>query len=64
VAGCRHRVQRRDTLWGIASKAVARSDPQTVDRFVDRLYEANRQTISDPDIIFPGQVIRIPGCET
>jgi len=25
-----------------------------------RIYEANRDTIKDPDKIFPGQVIRIP----
>jgi len=62
-SGCRHRVQVGDTLWDISSGAVGRPDPQVIDRFVDQLYEANKQTISDPDVIYPGQVIRIPGCE-
>lgn len=26
-----------------------------------RIYEANRQTISNPDLIHPGQVLTIPG---
>lgn len=26
----------------------------------NRLYEANRDRISDPDLIYPGQVLRIP----
>jgi len=25
-----------------------------------RIYEANRETIENPDLIYPGQVIRIP----
>jgi len=25
-----------------------------------RIYEANRDTIKDPDLIYPGQVVRIP----
>jgi hypothetical protein len=47
-------VQPGNTLWGIAS-----------DRYGDgvlyvRLFEANRDRIRDPDLIYPGQVFAIP----
>ncbi|MEM7091111.1 MAG: LysM peptidoglycan-binding domain-containing protein, partial [Pseudomonadota bacterium] len=47
-------VQRGDTLWAI-----------TRERFGDgilyvRLFEANRDLIRDPDLIYPGQVFTIP----
>lgn len=47
-------VQRGDTLWAISR-----------DRFGDgvlyvRLFEANRDLIRDPDLIYPGQVFTIP----
>ncbi|WP_209503474.1 MULTISPECIES: LysM peptidoglycan-binding domain-containing protein [unclassified Ruegeria] len=47
-------VQRGDTLWAISR-----------DRFGDgilyvRLFEANRDLIRDPDLIYPGQIFTIP----
>ena len=46
-----HVVKKGDTLTKIARK-------HSVD--VDRLVRANAHEISDPDLIHPGQVIRIP----
>ncbi|MBV0911887.1 LysM peptidoglycan-binding domain-containing protein [Rhodobacteraceae bacterium ASV31] len=48
-------VQPGNTLWGIAS-----------DRYGDgvlyvRVYDANRDRIRDPDLIYPGQVFEVPG---
>lgn len=47
-------VQRGDTLWAISR-----------DRYGDgflyvRVFEANRNTIRDPDLIYPGQIFTIP----
>lgn len=47
-------VQRGDTLWAISRE-----------RFGDgvlyvRLFEANRELIRDPDLIYPGQIFTIP----
>ncbi|MCA0927457.1 LysM peptidoglycan-binding domain-containing protein [Ruegeria profundi] len=47
-------VQRGDTLWAISRE-----------RFGDgilyvRLFEANRDSIRDPDLIYPGQIFTIP----
>lgn len=47
-------VQQGDTLWAISRE-----------RFGDgvlyvRLFEANRESIRDPDLIFPGQIFTIP----
>jgi nucleoid-associated protein YgaU len=62
-ANCGHEVQRGDTLWDISSQMLRSSDPKKVARLVDRLYEANRKTIADPDVIYPGQKIRTPDCK-
>jgi hypothetical protein len=48
-----HEVVRGDTL-----SAIAR-DQGTNIRFQD-VFEANRDVLTDPDEIFPGQVLRIP----
>lgn len=47
-------IQRGDTLSGIAKKYLgnAMKYPQ--------IFEANREVIKDPDLIYPGQKIRIP----
>lgn len=47
-------VQKGDTLWAISR-----------DRFGDgvlyvKLFEANRESIRDPDLIYPGQIFTIP----
>jgi hypothetical protein len=62
-SGSRYRVQPGDTLWDISSQIVRSSNLQKIARFVDRLYETNRAAITDPDVIYPGQRIRIPDSE-
>ena len=49
-----HTVQRGETLSALARRFYddARQFP--------RVFEANRHQINDPDLIFPGQVLRIP----
>ena len=48
-----HEVVRGDTL-----SAIARDQGQ--DTAVADVFEANRDTVMDPDRIFPGQVLRVP----
>lgn len=48
-----HVVSPGDTLSGIARAELGRPDFQ-------RLVRANAHEIDDPDLIFPGQVIRVP----
>lgn len=43
-----------DTLSGIAKRYYGKASAYT------RIYDANRDIISDPDKIYPGQKIRIP----
>lgn len=51
-AGGEYTIQKGDTLSAIGkAHGVAWRD----------IYEANKDTIKDPDKIFPGQKIRIPG---
>jgi nucleoid-associated protein YgaU len=47
-------VRRGDTLWKIARRYY-----KTGQRYA-AVYRANRHTIRDPDLIYPGQVIRVP----
>ena len=47
-------VQSGDTLWGIAETAYGSGARYT------EIFEANREVIVDPDLIYPGQKIRIP----
>lgn len=47
-------VQKGDTLWAI-SRARYGDGP-----FYVRVYEANRDRIRDPDLIYPGQVFALP----
>lgn len=47
-------VESGDTLWGIAERAYGSGARYT------EIFEANRQVIVNPDLIFPGQKIRIP----
>jgi len=49
-----HTVTKGDTLWKIAEKALGKGD-----RYKE-IFEANRPMLSDPDKIYPGQVLRIP----
>jgi LysM repeat protein len=47
-------VQPGNTLWGIASETYGDG------MLFVRLFEANKATIRDPDLIYPGQVFALP----
>jgi nucleoid-associated protein YgaU len=47
-------IQKGDTLSAIAKQFYGKSSEYP------RIFEANREVIKDPDLIYPGQVIRIP----
>ncbi len=47
-------VQPRQNLWRIARRAYGLGTRYTV------IYEANRDQIRDPNLIFPGQVFEVP----
>lgn len=49
-----HVVQRGDTLWAIAEAAYGSGASHT------RIVRANPHLITDPAVIHPGQVLRIP----
>lgn len=49
-----HTVEKGDTLWAVAEKALGNGARYT------EIFEANRPMLSDPDKIYPGQVLRIP----
>lgn len=48
-------IESGDTLWGIAAKFLGNGSKYP------EIFEANREVMEDPDKIFPGQKIRIPG---
>lgn len=47
-------IEKGDTLSAIAKKYYGKASEYP------RIFEANREVIKDPDLIFPGQKIRIP----
>ena len=47
-------IQKGDTLSAIAQRFYGKASAYP------RLFEANREVIRDPDLIFPGQQIRVP----
>lgn len=47
-------IEKGDTLWGISAKLLGNGAKYT------EIFEANKEVIEDPDLIFPGQKIRIP----
>lgn len=47
-------IESGDTLWKIAANAYGNGAKYTA------IFEANKEVITDPDKIFPGQKIRIP----
>lgn len=54
-------------LWAVAERTLAAAglpvDDPTVDAYLDRLIEANRDRLvvaDDPDLVFPGQEMRLP----
>lgn len=54
AAGSFHTVERGDTLSAIAKKHYGDASKYP------RIFEANRPMLTDPDKIYPGQVLRIP----
>ena len=51
------RVQHGDTLWRIADRELGNG------ALWERIYEANRGTLSSPDALKPGQTLRLPAAE-
>ncbi len=49
-----YEIKKGDSLWKIARKFYGNGN-----RYPD-IFEANKEVIKDPDLIFPGQKIRIP----
>ena len=49
-----HTVEKGDTLWAISSKTLGKGS-----RYME-IFEANKPMLSDPDKIYPGQMLRIP----
>jgi nucleoid-associated protein YgaU len=57
----RHEVSRGDTLWAVATRALPPEAPEAaVDLAWRRIAAANRDVVGDPDLIFPGTVLRVP----
>ena len=50
-----HTVKKGESLWKIAEKHLGNGSKYT------EIFEANRPMLSDPDKIYPGQMLRIPG---
>ena len=48
-------VRQGDSLWAIAENLLGRGNRYTV------IYAANRERIADPNVIFPGQLLTVPG---
>lgn len=49
-----HTVEKGDNLWKIAEKTLGNGSKYT------EIFEANKPMLKDPDLIYPGQVLRIP----
>lgn len=47
-------VERGDTLWALSAQAYGEGNEWP------RIFEANHQQITDPDLIHPGQQLRVP----
>lgn len=55
------RVRPGDTLWSLAQRALATdAGDAAIDRAWRRLAAANADRVADPDLIFPGTVLRVP----
>ncbi|AWE42918.1 MULTISPECIES: LysM peptidoglycan-binding domain-containing protein [unclassified Actinobaculum] len=56
-----HMVLPGESLWQIAMQDLPPdSSPEQIAAHVHRWYEANRESIIDPDLIYPGQVLHTP----
>lgn len=49
-----YEIQKGDTLWAISQKFLGNGA-----RY-NEIFEANKEVIKNPDLIYPGQTIRIP----
>lgn len=49
-----YEIQKGDSLWKIAKSFYGNGNDYP------KIFEANKEVIKDPDLIFPGQKIRIP----
>lgn len=49
-----YEVQKGDSLWKIAANFYGSGNDYP------KIFEANKEVIKDPDLIFPGQKLRIP----
>ena len=49
-----YEIQKGDSLWKIAKAFYGDGNKY------HQIFEANKEVIKDPDLIFPGQMIRIP----
>lgn len=49
-----HTVEKGDTLWAVATKTLGDGA-----RYPE-IFKANKPMLSDPDKIYPGQMVRIP----
>jgi nucleoid-associated protein YgaU len=58
ATGGSYTIARGDTLSAIAQRFYGKA------RYWRQIHEANRDTIDDPDRIFPGQTIRLPPIDT
>ncbi len=52
-----HEVKKGDNLWKIAEKHYGNGSKYPV------IFEANKPMLKDPDLIYPGQMLRIPALE-
>ena len=52
-----HEVKKGDNLWKIATKHYGNGSKYPV------IFEANKPMLKDPDLIYPGQMLRIPPME-
>ena len=56
-----HRVRSGETLWSIAAAALETADVRRIARYWPKIHRHNRAVIgSNPDRIFPGQVLHLP----
>ncbi len=49
-----YEIQAGDSLWKVAEKVYGNGSKYT------KIFEENKEVIKDPDLIYPGQKIRIP----
>jgi nucleoid-associated protein YgaU len=57
----RYTVRLGESLWSIAGDSLHTQDGTRIASYWPRIYRANRRVIgSDPDLIHPGQALRLP----